>query len=123
METIYNWLLHNIGNEANVFTILNVQRQTDTEGISTLEIMARTKDFRRVNLLVEPMKKTNSPDSEADESTDQVTDDTYTFADEDQVIAYLSEGETTQSSSKSKGIHVSLTELSDDSETLAFPPK
>ncbi|SFC88901.1 hypothetical protein [Spirosoma endophyticum] len=123
METIYNWLLHNIGNEANVFTILNVQRQTDTEGISTLEIMARTKDFRRVNLLVEPMKKTNSPDSEADESTDQVTDDTYTFADEDQVIAYLSEGETTQSSSKPEGIHVSLTELSDDSETLAFPPK
>lgn len=122
METIYNWLLHNTGNEANVFTILNVQRQTDTEGLSTLEIMARTKDFRRVNLLVEPIKKTNSPDSEADESTGQVPDNTYTFADEDQVIAYLAEGETGQSSI-SEGIHVSLTELPDDSETLAFPPK
>ncbi|GAB4044204.1 hypothetical protein [Spirosoma jeollabukense] len=122
METIYNWLLHNTGNEANVFTILNVQRQTDTEGLSTLEIMARTKDFRRVNLLVEPIKKTPSPDSEADESTDQATDDTYTFADEDQVIAFLSEGESTHAS-QSAGIHVSITELPDDSETLAFPPK
>lgn len=122
METIYNWLLHNVGNEGNNFTILNVQRQTNTEGISALEIMARTKDFRRVNLLVEPIKKTNLPDSEAGELTDKVPDDNYTFADEDQVIAYLSEGKTTQSS-KSEGIHLSITELTDDSDSLAFPPK
>ena len=122
METIYNWLLHNVGNEGNDFTILNVQRQTDTEGISTLEIMARTKDFKRVNLLVELIKKTNPPDSEAGELTDKAPGDTYTFADEDQVIAFLSEGKTVESS-QSEGIQLSITELTDDADTLAFPPK
>jgi hypothetical protein len=123
METIYNWLLHSVENEGNYLTILNIQRQTNMEGISKLEIMARTKDFRRVNLFVEPVKKTNSPDSEADELTDKVAGDNYTFADEDQVIAYLSEGKTTQSSSKSEGIRVSIMELADDSDSLTFPPK
>ena len=122
METIYNWLLHNVGNEGNDFTILNVQRQTDTEGISTLEIMARTQDFKRVNLLVEPLKKTNPPDSEAGELTDKAPGDTYTFADEDQVIAFLSEGKTVESS-QSEGIQLSITELTDDADMLAFPPK
>ena len=125
METLYNWLLHNTGNEGNHLTILNVHRQTDDDdaSIAQFAVMARTGDFEIVNLLIHPISETNLPAAETDELTGRTVKQTYYFADEDQVIAYLAEGQTNDATANSSGISVLVFEPGDNSDGLTFPPE
>ena len=90
METLYDWLLHHMGNEANYFTILNVQRQTDAEYPASLEVMVRTKEFERLNLFIQSVVEANTPATGPEAVQDQPVKASYLFKDKDQVIAYLS---------------------------------
>ena len=103
MEIIYNWLLHNTGNEGNFLTILNVQRQTDDE-TTTIEVMACTKEFEIVNLLI----KVSSSTDQVINLPDTVLRESHFFANDNQVVAYLSAGETMndEPSSQRLGVYV-----------------
>lgn len=123
METLYNWLLLNTGNEGNYLTILNVQRQTDTDdsAIARLAVMARTGDFEIINLIIQSANGVKP----TDELAGRTPKDSYHFATEDQAVAYLAEGQTSESSADtgSSGIAVFVLEPDDDSNGLTFPPE
>lgn len=125
MVMIYNWLLHNTGNEGNYLTILNVQRQTDGAAIARLDVMARTKDFGIVNLLIQPARQANASAAESGELAGRAPKETYYFADENQVIAYLADGQTDESAAATdaSGIYVAVLEPADDTGGLTFPPE
>lgn len=89
METIYNWLLHNMGNEGRFLLILNVHRQPAETGSAGLAVMARTKDIELVSLLIEPGTEADSTD---DTLTGQTLRDDFFVAGEEDVLAYLADG-------------------------------
>jgi hypothetical protein len=123
MEIIYDWLLHNMGNEANCFTILNVQRQLNDDKIALLDVMARTKDFKMVNVLIESDEQPTLSDGESKVFTNRTIQNKYAFSNEQAVIAYLSDGKITDSETQSAtAIQVSvLVPANDPDDGLVFP--
>ena len=119
MKTTYEWLLHNVGNEANYLTILNVQQQTNEVGISRIDVMVRTKDFKVLNLFISP----DNAGDEANGTTENRPSASYFFGDEQSVITYLSEGQTDAAGTTESGIRVVLLEPDDESGEITFPPK
>lgn len=122
METIYDWLLHNIGNEGNYLTILNVQRQLTSNELYGLDVMARTRNFEVINLLIQPTQKQNLP---SDDLKGRVIREDHFFGAVDQAIAYLSEGKTVDLTADSSAapIHIRILEPVGDSGSVSFPPK
>ncbi|MGF7214165.1 hypothetical protein GGR92_000305 [Spirosoma lacussanchae] len=120
METIYEWLLHNMGNQGNAFTILNVHRQTAQADSTPLEVMARTHDYAVVTVLIQPVK---ADSSDADRLHDRPATHTIHFASTEQLLDYLSTGNppdaaTNQSAS---GFRVSVFEPHDGADQIVFP--
>lgn len=130
METIYDWLLTNMGNahvrgnETHYLTILNVQRETDQAGMATLDIMARTDNFEMLNLVVCPADKDGSSTIEPAGLKGRTFQNSHFFATDKQVIAFLLEGETPQSevAARSSGFRVFTLEPANGSGDLTFPP-
>lgn len=120
MKTTYEWLLHNVGNEANYLTILNVQHQTNEVGISRIDVMARTNDFKVINLLISPENVGNGADRTLVDTAEESTSASYLFSNEQSVITYLSEGQTDDAGTTESGIRVILLEPTDE---ITFPPK
>ncbi|GAB4020102.1 hypothetical protein GCM10028808_60130 [Spirosoma migulaei] len=122
METIYDWLLHNIGNEGNYLTILNVQRQLANNELDGLDVMARTKDFKVINLFIQPTIK---QDSVSDEGKGRTPKEDYFFGEPGQVITYLSEGKTIDltADSASAHIHIGILEPVSNAGSVSFPPR
>ncbi|WP_420147930.1 hypothetical protein [Spirosoma sp.] len=114
METLYDWLMHNTGNAGNFYTILNFQRdQTDS-----LEVMARTPDFKVVNLFVHPVQTADQhPSNETVKSK-------LGFSDEQEVIHYLADGKTpnSQQADGESSIVVLVMEPTDEAGSVTFPP-
>lgn len=125
METLYNWLLYNMGNEGNYLTILNVQRQPSDTGIDRLDVMARTSEFETVNLLIQPTDAPNTPTDEPVQSDRRTLRASYHFTGDDQVITYLTEGRTNESAAgaEASGIRVSVLEPTDGTSEITFPPE
>lgn len=120
METIYDWLLHNTGNEGNYYTILNPQRN----GIDSLDVMARTKNFDVVNLLIRNTQYTDLSATGSTEAPGRGQAGEYNFGDEQQVINFLAEGKTpdSQTAGTGNGIHVLVTEPVGNAGDVTFPP-
>lgn len=120
METLYNWLLHNTENAGNCYTILNTHRETADH----LEVMARSWDFRIVNLSIHDTRNDHSPASQSEPFSDKESAEQYVFSYEQQVIAYLAEGQTSdsQNSESATGIRVFVTEPDGNAGGIAFPP-
>lgn len=113
METIYDWLLHNTGNAGNYYTILNTQRD-EPDG---LDIMARSSDFKVVNLLIQNTQTSGL-------SVDKSSGSDYTFSNEQQVINFLATGKTPESQpDKNAGsISVFVQEPTGEAGEVTFPP-
>lgn len=120
METIYDWLLHNTGNEGNYYTILNTQRN----GTDRLDVMARTGDFDVINLLIRNTKYTDSSTTNPTEASGRGRTDDYIFGDEQQVVIFLAEGKTSdsQTTGTGNGIRVSITEPVGKAGDVMLPP-
>ncbi len=123
MKTTYEWLLHNMGNEANYLTILNVQQQTNEVGIARIDVMARTKDFEVKNLIISPEGTDNGAGHTLVDTADESISVSYLFSNEQSVIAYLSEGQTDTAGTDGSGIRVLLLEPADGAGEIIFPPK
>ncbi len=123
MNTTYDWLLHNVGNEANYLTILNVQRQTNEVGTSRIDVMARTKEFRVVKLSISPEDADNGTDHTLTNPTEESISASYLFGNEQSVITYLSEGQTTAAGETGAGIRVIVREPADGTGEITFPPE
>ena len=123
MNTTYEWLLHNVGNEANYLTILNVQHQTNEVGISRIDVMARTKEFRVTNLVISPEDTDNGAGHTLADTAEESISASYLFSDEQSVITYLSEGQTTATGTTGSGFRVILLEPADGAGEITFPPK
>ncbi|WP_020605284.1 hypothetical protein [Spirosoma spitsbergense] len=122
MKTTYEWLLHNMGNEANYLTILNVQ-QTNESGISRIDVMARTKNFKVISLIISPGDIDNGSDHTLVDTAKESISGSYFFDNEQSVITYLSEGQTDDRGTTGSGIRVILLEPADGTGEIAFPPK
>ena len=116
MQTLYDWLLYNTEDAGNYYTILNTKRD-ETGGLT---IMARSSDFTIVNLLIRASESSGSSDNRLD----KMPGDRYLFADEHQVIAYLTDGKIpeAQPSGDATGIHVLVTEPAGAAGDITFPP-
>ncbi|GAB3544806.1 hypothetical protein [Spirosoma fluminis] len=122
METIYEWLLHNTEDEGNYFTILNTKRHTQASESEYLDVMARSKDFTVVNLLIFPQQ---AADSAIDPTWLQgrTVADQYGFAAEQDVITFLRNGQTPNSAGDTSGIGIAVLQPVGDTGTLTFPPE
>lgn len=120
METLYNWLLHNTENAGNYYTILNTYR----DGPDSLEVMAQSPDFRIVNLFIHDTGNPDSPGSQPEPFTSKASAKRYLFSDEQQVIVYLTEGETPdpQNTDNTSGIRVFIAEPDGEAGDITFPP-
>ncbi|QMW06766.1 hypothetical protein [Spirosoma foliorum] len=120
MESIYDWLLHNIGNEGNYLTILNVERHQTEGDVDRLDVMARTQDFNVLNLLIEEGSLTN----ESSAFKERVLKESFSISDTDQVITYLSTGKLGYSpiNSGSPAFHLFVLEPAGESGSISFPP-
>lgn len=125
METIYEWLLHNMGNEGNFLTILNVQRPADGATGQGLDVLARTKDFEVVNLLVQLVNTTSQIEDEPTGRKGRAIRETCLFRDEEQAIAYFSTGKTPASptDASASAIQVFVLEPANDEGRIIFPPE
>lgn len=119
MEIIYNWLLHNTGNEGNHFTILNAQRQAEDGKAADIEVMARTKGFEIINLVI----KAGLPTERPIDLPNRTLKENHFFADDNQVVAYLTEGRTANAESAQQGVSVYIFMPTPDSSELTFPPQ
>ncbi|MFD2571500.1 hypothetical protein ACFSUS_12700 [Spirosoma soli] len=124
METIYEWLLHNTGNEGSHVTILNVKRTTEpgTEELTHLDIRGRTKDFTIVNVAVYPVETANSPDTEPSGLKDEMLKESYFFRNDQQVIDFLCEGRVDQAQTDGPGVRLVVIEPANDASRITFPP-
>lgn len=131
METIYDWLLKNMGNahvrenETHYVTILNVQRETNQAGIPTLDIMVRTDDFSVLNLLIHPAAAHDPSSPDPNDLKGRTFRDSYFLSDEQQVIVYLMEGETVEServATGSAGFRLFILEPANGLGDITFPP-
>lgn len=121
MKTTYEWLLHNVGNEANYLTILNLQHQTNEAGIPRINVMARTKDFNVINLTISPEETEIGADRTPDDTGEKSTSVSYFFNNEESVIAYLSNGQAADADTPGSGIRVLLQNPADDAGEITFP--
>ena len=119
MDVLYNWLLHNTGNEGNFLTVLNVQRHTEDGVTADLRVMARNKDFTIVNLLIKRGSETAQPAI----SQNETAQETHFFDSENQVITYLSEGKIAESIAKpvSDGVNVHVFTPTSNVGEISFP--
>ena len=118
MQTIYDWLLYNTGNEGNYYTILNSQRTTTPEGTDSLTIMARLSDFTSKNLHIHAGQiKAHVSGSTQPER--------LLFSNEQQVIHYLATGQTADSQVPTDGevLQVIVREPTGQSGEITFPPE
>lgn len=123
MEPIYNWLLQNMGNEGNAYTILNCRRTQRTEGGEYIQVMARLKDFSLVNLLISNRKLTEGETvSLAGGSVDF---DRHTLAGQEEVLDYLHTGQTAASTALTEDDTIQVLVFKPVGETgeLTFPPE
>lgn len=111
MESMYDWLLHNVGNEGNYLTILNVHRSGDT--LTQLDVMARTNAFQTVDLVITP---TDAP-APATEKTELAR---YAFAGPDELIEWLETGSTDLADATS-GLAVTVLQPTDGADSITFP--
>ena len=120
METLYNWLLHNTENAGNYYTILNTHR----EGADYLEVMARSSDFRIVNLSIHDTRNDHSSAGQSEPFSKKPSAESYVFSHEQQVIAYLTDGKAPdpQNSDSATGIRVVVAEPDGDAGDVTFPP-
>ena len=123
MNTTYEWLLHNMGNEANYLTILNAHQQTNEVGISRIDVMARTKEFKVINLVICPEETNNGAGHTLADTGEGAISASYLFSNEQSVITYLSEGQVAATDTTGSGIRVLLLEPADGAGEIAFPPK
>jgi hypothetical protein len=123
MKTTYEWLLHNMGNEANYLTILNVQHQTNEVGVSRIDVMARTKNFKVISLVISPEDTDNGSGHTLVDKAKESISASYFFDNEQSVITYLSEGQTADTGITGSGIRVILLEPADGAGEITFPPK
>jgi len=119
METLLNWLFENMGNEGNQYTILNVQRGGHPQKPTYLAVMARTHDFKVLDILIHQSGENKGPDW----LTERKPLETLAFADAQQVIDYLAEGKKVDSVESSSGIRVSVFEPVGDAGQITFPPR
>ncbi|WP_018620918.1 hypothetical protein [Spirosoma luteum] len=122
MKTTYEWLLHNMGNEANYLTILNVQQQTNEVGIARIDVMARTEDFKVVNLVIGPEDTGNGANSTLEDTAEKSISASYLFSNEQSVITYLSEGQSAAMDTARSGIRLLVLEPADGAGEITFPP-
>lgn len=123
METIYNWLLQSMGNEGNAYTILNCRRTQRTEGGEYIQVMARSKDFSIVNLLI---VNTQLPEGETTALTGSSDDvDRHTLAGPKEVLDYLHTGELTDAPvlAQDDAIYLLLFKPVGVAGELTFPPE
>jgi len=124
METLLNWLFENMGNEGNQYTILNVQRGGNPQKPTYLAVMARTHDFKVLDLLIDPAEKSADPNAGPDWLNQRKPLETLAFANAQQVIDYLAEGKKADTTTaESSGIHVSVFEPVGDAGQITFPPR
>ncbi|UFH55712.1 hypothetical protein [Spirosoma sp. KNUC1025] len=121
METLYNWLLQNTGNAGNFYTILNTER--DKAGL--LEVMARSSDFKIMNLFIYDGQTAESAENRLHAIPDESPTSNYVFGSEQQVIDFLAEGKASESESSgtATSIHVVLAEPTSETGTVTFPPE
>lgn len=117
MKTIYEWLLYNMGNEANFFTILNCRRSEPTETNEYIRVMARSKEFKVTNLVIGSEKLSVIPEQESG------TQD-HRFQDEAAVIHYLATGEVKQPEplSSESSLYVRVDEPVGEAGEITFSP-
>jgi len=120
METIYEWLLHNMGNQGNAFTILNVHRQTGQADSAPLEVMARTHDYAVVTVLIQPVE---ADSSDTDRLHDRPATQTINFASTEQLLDYLSTGNLPDAATNesASGFRVSVFEPQAGEDQIVFP--
>ncbi len=125
METIYNWLLHNTGNEGNYYTILNSQHTTMPEGTDYLSVMARLADFKVKDLLIYAGQKGEYPTAKPDWLAGKVQPESLTFGNPQEVIDYLSTGKTAEpvAPANAENIQVLVVEPIGAAGEITFPPK
>ncbi|GAB3727676.1 hypothetical protein [Spirosoma lituiforme] len=123
METIYNWLLQNMGNEGNAFTILNSRRTQRTEGGEYIQVMARLKDFSVVNLLVTNAQLTEDETARLTGGSDDI--DQYTLASQQEVLDYLHTGERADvpSEVQEEALYLFVFRPAGETGELTFPPE
>jgi hypothetical protein len=119
MKTILTWLFENTGNAGNYYTILNVQREGDSDSPDSLAVMARRKDFTIVDLLLSTDEAAVPAWTEGRSALE-----TLTFADADEVITYLSQGQTSGSAEagSSQPIQVRVFSPDEKAGSVTFPP-
>ncbi len=122
MQTTYEWLLHNVGNEANYLTILNVHQQTNDVGVSRIDVMARTKDFKGINLVITPEDTDNGAGRTQEGTAEESILASYLFSTEESVIAYLSAGQATDTDTAGSGIRVLVLDSADGAGEITFTP-
>ena len=123
METIYNWLLQSMGNEGNAYTILNCRRTQRTEGGEYIQVMARSKDFSVVNMLIVNTQLTEAETATLTGGSDDV--DRHTLAGSKEVLDYLHTGKLTDAptSVQDDAIYLLLFKPVGTAGELTFPPE
>ncbi|GAB2539315.1 hypothetical protein [Spirosoma aerophilum] len=124
MKTIYEWLLHNIGNEANFYTILNCQRSEASELDEYIRVMARTKEFKVLNMVLGGQSKVDSLENISGLSSGEAHSQPVELADEQAVIHYLATGEVKNGSAgnTASGIRLWVVEPGGAAGEVSFPP-
>lgn len=125
METLLNWLFENVGNEGNQYTILNVQRGGNPQKPTYLAVMARTHEFRVLDLWIDQTGDANASDAEPGWLKERQPLETAVFTDAEQVIDYLAKGQKAGNNGgeSAAGIRVSVFEPVGDAGQITFPPK
>jgi hypothetical protein len=125
MKTIYEWLLYHMGNEANFYTILNCQRSESSEADEHLLVMARTKDFKIIHLVIGGETGLASSGQESASAPDETRPQHLQFHNEQAVIHYLATGEVEQeeSAASGSGVHVWVEEPKGEAGAITFPPE
>lgn len=119
MKTILIWLFENTGNAGNYYTILNVQREGDSDNPESLAVMARTKEFTIVDLWLSTDEAAEPVWTEGRSALE-----TLTFANADEVITYLSQGKTSGSADANPAQSILVRVFSPDEKagSVTFPP-
>ncbi|QKZ12973.1 hypothetical protein [Spirosoma sp. KUDC1026] len=117
METIYEWLLAYMGKEEKYYTILNAQRH-DAHDSAMIEVLARTKDFQSVAMLI--YQSATPPSQQPAWVPPQAAQTDFLFDDARQVVEYLETGEGATLASDKTGIHLILIVPEDDTAPIAF---
>lgn len=123
METIYNWLLQNMGNEGNAYTILNCRRIQRVEGGEYIHVMARSEDFTVVNLIIVNTQLTEAEITTLTEGSDDV--DSHMLGNPNDVLDYLRTGKLINAPASAQNDALYLLKFKPAGVTgeLTFPPE